>query len=87
MLFRDLDRLFTALNVSSVPIALVIDVSPCALICYISAVGHLPRLALLSLSMGYSPAQLLGQVSLVWQVVILNGKVVFSFLVSFWDCS
>lgn len=31
-----------------------------------SAVGHLPHLALL-------PAQLLGQVSLVWQVGILNG--------------
>lgn len=74
MLFRYLDRLFTVLNTD--PIALVIDVSPCALICYISAVGHLPYLALISLLMDCSPSQPLGQVSLVWRVVILNRKVV-----------
>lgn len=53
----------------------MIDVSPCALSCYVSGVRHLPRLALISLLMDGSPAQPLGQVSLVWWVVVLNGKI------------
>jgi len=76
MLFRHLDRLFTILNVFCAPIPLASGVSPCALICYISAGGHPPHLALVSLLTDSSSAQPLGQVSVVWEIVMLNGKVV-----------
>lgn len=60
-LFRYLDRFFTVLNVFPVPVALLIDVLPCALICYICAVDNL---ALISLSMVAHQLSRMGR--LVW---------------------